>query len=370
MLISNIYISVSELIILFFCLEILLMNIMFLILFYKIRKSIHSSNFQIKISVIVAAKNEKKNVSALLDSIRRLDYPKDIFEVIIIDDNSNDGTYNIIQKEINAGENISVFKLPIDFGSGKKAALSYGIEKSSFDSILITDADCLPEEKWLKAYSKKFNEGKDLIFGIAPYIMTNNSVNKISCFENLRAHMLTIGAAKIGFPYSAASRSLGFNKNSFIKIGGYSNTMELKSGDDDLLIREAVKNKLKIDVVSDEKSFVYSSSKDKFREYFNQKARHTAASNYYLIRHLIFLSIWHLSNLFLIIAPFLFSYSRISLYGIFFKLITDTLVILFIQKRFGYKFKFYEAAAMQIIYELLLPVHYINSFINKNSKWK
>ncbi len=57
------------------------------------------------------------------------------------------------------------------------------------------------------------------------------------------------------------------------------------SGDDDLLLREAVKNKMKIGVVTESGSFVYSETKKTFSEYFQQKARHTQTSFHYLKKH-------------------------------------------------------------------------------------
>ena len=89
-----------------------------------------------------------------------------------------------------------------------------------------------------------------MLFGIAPFYQKKNLVNKISCFENLRSSVLSFSMASIGLPYTAAARNFGFSKNAFESLGGYSKTKDTKSGDDDLLLREAVKNKLKIGVVT------------------------------------------------------------------------------------------------------------------------
>ena len=83
--------------------------------------------------------------------------------------------------------------------------------------------------------------GYDFVFGVAPIIKGKNLVEKLSAFENLRNTFLTIAAVGLNVPYSAAARSFAFRKTSFERLGGYTNTTETLSGDDDLLLREAVK---------------------------------------------------------------------------------------------------------------------------------
>ena len=99
--------------------------------------------------------------------------------------------------------------------SGKREALSFGISKSKYPFILITDADCQPEKNWLKSYSNKFGQGYEMLFGIAPFYQHKNLVNKVSCFENLRSSILSFSMASVGLPYTAAARNFGFSKNAF-----------------------------------------------------------------------------------------------------------------------------------------------------------
>ena len=202
------------------------------------------------ISIVIALKNEEENIETLLASLSKLDYPTDFFEVIFIEDNSEDGTYRTIFEQIKEFENFKVYKLQNENKSGKRNALEVGISKSIHPYILITDADCEPQKDWLKAYSNKFADGFEFIFGIAPFYREKSLVNRISCFENLRNSILTFFTANIGLTHSAAARNFGFKKTSFEKVGGYSKTTDTLSGDDDLLLREAVKNHLKIGTVT------------------------------------------------------------------------------------------------------------------------
>ena len=104
------------------------------------------------VSVIIPFRNEEKNILANLKSIEAQDYPKEKFEVIYIDDSSEDISLNLLQDNKIAG-NIKVLSVPQEFSENahKKRAVRYGIENSSGKIIVTTDADCVHEKKWLSS---------------------------------------------------------------------------------------------------------------------------------------------------------------------------------------------------------------------------
>ncbi len=81
-------------------------------------------------SIIVAVKNEEEKIETLLRTLTKLDYPAELFEVIFIDDNSKDGTFDSVSQKINGLKNFSVLKLQSENKSGKRNALELGISKS------------------------------------------------------------------------------------------------------------------------------------------------------------------------------------------------------------------------------------------------
>ena len=324
---------------------------------------------QNRISIIIALKNEEENIETLLSSLNKIDYPAELFEVIFIDDNSIDNTFESIAEKIKEFDSFSVYKVQSENKSAKRNALELGISNSVNPYILITDADCEPEKDWLKVYSNKFTEDFDFLFGIAPFFRKKSLVNKISCFENLRNSMLSIFAANIGLPYSAAARNFGFKKTSFEKVGGYSKTIDTLSGDDDLLLREAFNNKLKIGTVTAKGSFVFSKTKKTFKDYFQQRARHTQTSFYYQYKQQLLLGLWHLFNLLVLFSPILFFLNIYFLLLLPVKLFIDLLIVLFNQEKFSYKFSFTEVFYLQIFYELFLIIHFFNAKFGK-IEWK
>ncbi len=321
------------------------------------------------ISIIIASKNEEDNIKSLIESLLKLDYQLENFEVIFVDDHSDDKTVEEIEKSIHGFKNVKIISLSKSEMGGKRNALTKGIKNARFKNIIITDADCNPEPRWLNSYSKKFAENFDFIFGIAPFNQNDFLVNQIACFENLRSSILTFSFAGFGIHYSAAARNFGFTKQSFEILGGYSGTKQTLGGDDDLLLREAVKKKMRVGTITEKGSYVYSKAEKSFKGYLRQKARHTQTSLHYLIKHKIFLGVWHVLNLFSLFSAVLMIYN--PLWGILIasKLIIDFLVVKINERKFGYSFNLFDIIFLQIIYELLLIVHLINARFMK-IKWK
>lgn len=322
-----------------------------------------------KISVIIAAKNEEHNLGKLFTSLSRLNYPDEYYEVILVDDNSTDGTYDTAKKIFRDKANFIVIRTEEnDKLSHKRAALTTGIQKAKYNSIVITDADCTVTPNWLNCYADKLTEF-DLVFGTAPLIHNGSIAGRISAFENLKSHILVFVLTRIGLPYSAASRNIGFRKASFNKLNGFERTSETLSGDDDLLIREAIKNRLKIGMITSKEAFVFSNAKKSLNEYFRQKARHTSSSHHYLISRKILLAVWHFLNLAVLFSFPLSIINSIFVLPIIVKLIVDYLITNNFQYKFGYDFSPIEIVLLHIIYELTLPVHFVNSFRFKD-RWE
>lgn len=348
--------------------SIALLDIVLLIVFSNFTKSISGNFTRLSVSIIIAFRNEEKNLDNLFSALEKLNYPIDKYEVILIDDNSSDNSYQKAAEFSSTKSNYRVLKAENKKYPGKKGALDVGISNANYSYVLITDADCMPGKNWLIGCSEKFREEYDLIFGLAPFIQTNEIINKISCYENLRNHLLTLSLAELKLPYSAAARNFGFTISAYKKMGGFANTLETPSGDDDLLMREAVKNKLKIGVVDSVESYVLSNTKKTISEYLGQRARHTKTSFYYLPLHKFLIGFWHSSNIFVLFSFLLLPLNIVFVLPFFIKLLFDFIAVLNSQKKLCYNFKIYEIPFLQIAYEFFLIVNFFLAF-RKNITW-
>lgn len=317
-------------------------------------------NRKINFSIVIAAKNEESNIIPLLNCISSLNYTQDKLEVIIVDDMSTDKTLSVLNNYKTNSFCLKVLSSSDKLYNGKKGALDIGVKEASGNYIIITDADCRPKPDWLKYYRDYFEKGFDFLFAPAPFYQDHkNRINNISCFENLRSTLLYKFFAGIGFPYAATARNFGFCKSAFLKAGGYSKTTMTLGGDDDLLIKEAFKNKLNIGYIDAPQASVFSYTKTDLLSYLKQKKRHTRTSFYYLPIHQIMLGVWYIFNILVLFSPFFLV-----------KLIADLIIVKRNQKKYNYDFgKFYEIFSLQVVYELLLIINFFYAIFGKD-EWK
>ena len=118
----------------------------------------------IQISVLIAARNESKNIAACIDSLKALNYPSEYYEVLIVDDHSEDNTAAIVESKSN--KTIRLLRLP-HHQKGKKKALAYAVEAAKGTLIVCTDADCLVPSDWLM-YIASFYQSNQYKFIAAP----------------------------------------------------------------------------------------------------------------------------------------------------------------------------------------------------------
>lgn len=338
-------------------------------LFLKKRNYENNKDRYVNFSIVIAFKDEAKNLSALFSSLEKLKYPKTQFEVILVDDGSTDNSLQLAIEFSKNCSNCKVINAKNKRYPGKKGALDFGISQARNNFIMITDADCKPSADWLASYSEYFNLGFDVLFGLAPFKQNEGFINKLSCFENLRSSILTISLAELNLPYSAAARNFGFTISAYNKLGGFSNTLETLSGDDDLFLREAIKNKLKIGVVKDENAIVWSDSKSNLKDYLNQKARHTKTSFFYLPHHKLILGFWHSLNILLVLSLLLISINLFIIVPFFIKIISDIIVVRVAQKKLKYRFNLFEIIFFQIVYEIFLVINFLFA-LRKDISWK
>lgn len=316
-----------------------------------------------KISIVVAAKDEEKNIINLLDSFLNLDYPKDKFEIIIIDDNSVDNTIAILESYSEKIPNLKIISAGEKKFPAKKGALETGINAAAFDYIVLTDADCKVPQYWLQYFSNKFDTGADFIFGNVIYTNKKNSfAGFIQQFENFRSKLLYFSAAKLNFPYSAAGANLGFKKEAFFNLKGYSQISKSLSGSDDLLIQMAYRHNLKVDFIIEEDATVETESISNFNSLLKTKARHTSASYYYSIKAKLFLTLWHLPNLISFLSILLIPINQIFILPFLIKIIIDSLFSMQFCKMFGYRFNNFQSVIFQIIYEVMIIINFFNGF--------
>ena len=129
-----------------------------------------TNRVEYNVSIIVAARNEEKNIENCLKALINQNYPADKFEIIIVDDRSTDATATIVGKFQSAYSNINLIQVE-EFKNDiapKKHALSTGISHAQGEILLFTDADCIPGPNWIKSIISYYEPDVGLVAGFSP----------------------------------------------------------------------------------------------------------------------------------------------------------------------------------------------------------
>ncbi len=241
------------------------------------------TEFQPKVSVVVAARNEQRNLKNCLDALLLQTYPKELTQLVFVDDRSTDSTPNILKK-FNSRHNVHTIRIAeIRNGfSPKKVALSEGITKANGELIFTADADCTAPPDWLAQTVPLFQDNVGLVIGPAPFIEKNNFWSKLLCLDNFATAFVAAGASGWNIGVTCTGRNLAYRKSVFEEVHGFQKINHSLSGDDDLFL-QAVKKQTdwKINYSLNPNTSVTSSAAQNFSEYISQRRRHVSASKYY-----------------------------------------------------------------------------------------
>ncbi|PNQ75479.1 glycosyl transferase family 2 [Hanstruepera neustonica] len=264
------------------------------IAFYK-QETLSKEN--VKVSVILCAKNEEENLRKFLPSIINQDYPE--FEIVLINDASYDDTLLVMEDFALKHNNIKIVDVKNNeaFWANKKYALTLGIKAAKHQYLLFTDADCEPKSQyWIKEMCSHFDKGKTIVLGYGAYKKIKNSfLNKLIRFETVLTAMQYISFAKMGLPYMGVGRNLAYTKETFFNANGFMTHMHIKSGDDDLFVNQ-VANAKNTAISLTPESFTVSVPKKTFSSWIVQKKRHITTAKYYKTTHKIVLSLYYMSQ--------------------------------------------------------------------------
>lgn len=192
-----------------------------------------TSDVSSAITVVVAVRNEEENILNLLGDLRLQTYP--YLEIIVVDDESTDGTREMVSRYCTTSPNT---KLLLSQGSGKKQALTTGIQASQGSIVVTTDADCRVSATWIESIGSTFADTKtQLAFGLVR-MQDENWFENIQAVEFASVIGTGVGAFGIGQPVFCNGANLSFRKSAFIAVDGYRGNFEVPSGDDEFLLRK------------------------------------------------------------------------------------------------------------------------------------
>jgi cellulose synthase/poly-beta-1,6-N-acetylglucosamine synthase-like glycosyltransferase len=285
-----------------------------------------------KVSVIIPARNESKNIISCLKSISSQTYPESLYEIIIVDDSSDDNTVDAVRGFINKSSlnNIRLIELSGKDIHGKKQAISEAIKISIGDFIITTDADCRVTENWISSIVEYYEHYKlAMIAGPVCFTEGRNSFQQMQGLEFLSLISSGAAAMKLGMPIMCNGANLAYEKEAFIEAGGYNANNNYTSGDDIFLMLALKKStKRKIAFIKCRDAIVHTSAQANFKDFINQRKRWASKSRGYTDAAIVTVALFvFLFNLSLIASAALAIFSKVFLpvflFGFAIKLVVD-----------------------------------------------
>lgn len=303
----------------------------------KVEPYIPDKDHSLFVSVIVACRNEEKRLPLLMSDISCQSVSPDLFELIIVDDNSSDSTINVASGFIGI-KNLKVLK---STGKGKKSALRTGIGASSGSMIITTDADCRMGTRWLKTIVSYYCHNEPEII-ICPVRLENGKgfFHRFQQLEFLSLQGITAGTAITGNPVMCNGASLAFRKEVYFRHSGNMHD-ELASGDDIFLLHSIKRESPgKILWLESPSAIVTTCASGTLNTFLKQRARWMSKTGYYTDRFTQLLAIVTFVTILLqasLLAGGLFSPDLLLAFLIFFvlKSITDYLILANVAIRYG-----------------------------------
>lgn len=266
-----------------------------------------------KVSVVIPARNEERNIGACIASILTNDYPQELLEIIVVDDHSSDGTFDVVNTFNNG--NVRCLRLQ-DFLEGKqlnsykKKALETAIAQSSSELIITTDADCTVPEMWLKHIASLYEQQRPVMI-VAPVAFTTNG-NIVQTFQSLdfmTMQGITAAAHRLKMGNMSNGANLAFSREAFYLVEGYKGVDHLASGDDYLLMMKLGKRfPARISYLKSTEAIVQTKPQPDWKSFFNQRIRWASKSGKYddkkMTFTLILVYLFNLSFALLFIAGF------------------------------------------------------------------
>lgn len=367
--------------------EVILLSIIVIITFFytkniisytigwkKLKESKQKDNASPKytFSIVIAFRNESENLDNLLHDLIRIRFPKHLFEVILVNDNSKDNSKEIV-KDFIFKNNLNWQLLESD--GGKKNAIKTAIQTAKNNFIFSTDADCRIPRNILNNYDQQLQtEKKKLIAGPVIFKDNNSLFSKLIDMEFMSLIISGAGAISINKPIMINAANMVFEKSVATENVDNIYNSNIQSGDDIFLMQHIIDKygEKEISFLKSKNGIIKTNSPKTIKAFVNQRLRWASKAKHYKINHTSKSAIGILLfNFIIIISLFLIASNYWYIFPVLYiiKLLVDIPILISASKFFDKSFSFPTFVLLESIYPLYIVGIGILSFFIK-STWK
>jgi glycosyltransferase involved in cell wall biosynthesis len=234
-----------------------------------------------KFSIVVPFRNEAENLPILLDSFSKLNYPNDLFEVILVDDDSEE----VFSVQCSAFS-VQIIKNIRVSNSPKKDAITTAIQSVNNDWIITTDADCVVNKNWLLALDNYIQLHKVLmIAGAVTYDCEDSFLHHFQQLDLASLQGATIGSFGLRKGFMCNGANFAYTKSFFQELNGFEGNDTIASGDDVFLLQKAMQSRNfgteKVHYLKSENTIVITKPVNDWKSLFYQRVRWASKTGSY-----------------------------------------------------------------------------------------
>jgi len=198
-----------------------------------------------KASIVVATYNRKDKLKKCLNALENQTYPKEDYEIIIVDDGSTDGTYEFLKEKQKEIKNLRIFR---QNNKGPAAARNLGVKNAKGEIIFFTDDDVIVPNNWIEEFLKVFEKYPEVV-AVGGYIEASEEMIKKNIFAKYESYMsrlvynmpneLYVGGFET---FGVVTCNAAYKKKVIEEVGYFDETFPVAAGEDaDLKLRVALK---------------------------------------------------------------------------------------------------------------------------------
>ncbi len=240
------------------------------------------------ISVLIPARNEQDYIVPCLTAIVQGNYPQTLFEIIVIDDHSDDMTPQYVRDFAAIHHNIRLIELKnyVKLSENqpfKKRAIEAAIGEAKGELIVTTDADCLAQPNWLNLIAEFYEKtGKRFIAAPVNFHEEKSYFERFQSLDYIGMMGITGAGVEGKFTNMCNGANLAYQKKLFYEVGGFKGIDHVASGDDMLLMQKIARfYPDSLGFLKNPEATVYTKAKATITDFLSQRLRWASKSSSY-----------------------------------------------------------------------------------------
>lgn len=237
-----------------------------------------------RFSIIVSFRNEAANLPLLFETFLKLNYPAELFEILLVNDASEDTSESLCREFItaNPGLNVSLLQNNRKSGSPKKDAIHTAIVKAKHEFILTTDADCTVPIMWLQTFNSKILEtDAKMLAGPVTISPAGDFLTRFQEIDFFSLQGATMGGFGVDKPFMCNGANFCYHKQTFLKVNGFEGNDNIASGDDIFLLEKFKSGGYKTAFLKSRWAVVSTQAQPSWKSFFGQRIRWAAKTSAY-----------------------------------------------------------------------------------------